>query len=104
MLARQSGAPVIVTLGADGALLAVDGRTEHFAGYQVTVRDTTGAGDTFTGVLAAGLAAGHQLRASVRRAVAASALAVTRDGARAGMPAAAAIDSLLAGSPPGTLG
>lgn len=102
VLARQSGAPVIVTLGADGALLACDGRTEHFAGYRVTVRDTTGAGDTFTGVLAASLAAGDQLRASVRRAVAASALAVTRDGARAGMPAAAAIDSLLAGNPPGT--
>ncbi len=62
----------------------------------MAVRDTTGAGDTFTGVLAASLAAGHDLADSVRRAVAASALAVTADGARAGMPTAAEIDALLA--------
>ena len=61
------------------------------------MRDTTGAGDTFTGVLAASLAAGGTLSASVRRAVAASALAVTADGARTGMPTAAAIDAALAG-------
>jgi ribokinase len=95
-LSRRSGAPVIVTLGPRGALLADGAAAEHFAGHQVAVRDTTGAGDTFTGVLAASLAAGHDLRASVRRAVAASALAVTRDGARAGMPTTAQISALLA--------
>jgi ribokinase len=95
-LARRTGAPVIVTLGPDGALLALADRTQHFPGYRMTVRDTTGAGDTFTGVLAASLASGQPLATCVRRAVAASALAVTRDGARAGMPTAAAIDELLA--------
>jgi ribokinase len=94
-LARRTSAPVIVTMGADGALLADDGATEHFAGHQVEAVDTTGAGDTLTGVLAASLAQGYPLRASLRRAVAAAALAVTKAGARAGMPAAAAIDSLL---------
>jgi ribokinase len=62
----------------------------------VAVRDTTGAGDTFTGVLAASLASGEPLATCARRAVAASALAVTREGARPGMPTAAAIDELLA--------
>jgi ribokinase len=95
-LARRTGAPVIVTLGPDGALLARADGTERFPGHHVTVRDTTGAGDTFTGVLAASLAAGQALPDCVRRAVAASALAVTRDGARPGMPSAAAIDELLA--------
>jgi ribokinase len=95
-LARRTGAPVIVTLGPDGALLARADGTEYFPGYSVAVRDTTGAGDTFTGVLAASLAAGQPLARCVGRAVAASALAVTRDGARAGMPDAAAIDELLA--------
>lgn len=99
-LARSTGGQVIVTLGADGVLLASASGTEHFPGYRVTVADSTGAGDTFTGVLAASLAAGRPLRDSVARAVAASALAVTRDGARAGMPDAAAIDALLAGQPP----
>jgi ribokinase len=95
-LAARTGAPVIVTLGPDGALLALADRTEHFPGYRVAVRDTTGAGDTFTGVLAASLASGEPLATSARRAVAASALAVTREGARPGMPTAAAIDELLA--------
>ncbi|HKD87923.1 MAG TPA: PfkB family carbohydrate kinase [Streptosporangiaceae bacterium] len=96
-VARRTGAPVIVTLGADGALLAGPGGTEHFPGYRVAVRDTTGAGDTFTGVFAASLAAGQPLADCVARAVAASALAVTRDGARPGIPTAAQIDELLAG-------
>jgi ribokinase len=97
-VAGRTGAPVIVTLGPDGALLAGPGGTEHFPGYRVAVRDTTGAGDTFTGVLAASLAAGRPLPDCVARAVAASALAVTRDGARSGMPTASAIDEFLAGA------
>jgi ribokinase len=95
-VAKRTGAPVIVTLGPDGALLGRPGGTEHFQGHRVTVRDTTGAGDTFTGVLAASLAAGQPLSDCVARAVAASALAVTRDGARSGMPTAAQIDEFLA--------
>jgi ribokinase len=95
-LSDRTGGPVVVTLGARGALLADSGLAERFDAYHVKTRDTTGAGDTFTGVLAASLAAGHELRPAVRRAVAAAALAVTRDGARAGMPTAAEIDGLLA--------
>jgi ribokinase len=98
-LARHTGGAVIVTLGADGALLA-DGQTaEHFAAHRVLAADTTGAGDTLTGVLAASLAQGHDLRASVRRAVAAATLAVTRPGARAGMPTADEIDALFRPEP-----
>ena len=114
-LAGHTGGPVVATMGADGALLADTGladtgladtgpadtgpggesATEHFAGHQVTAVDTTGAGDTLTGVLAASLAQGYDLRASVRRAVAAAALAVTQPGARAGMPTTAEIERLL---------
>lgn len=94
-LSQRTGAPVVVTLGGDGALLADREATQHFAGYRVEVRDTTGAGDTLTGVLAASLAAGSDLTASVRRAVAASALAVGGAGARTAMPTAAEIDRLL---------
>jgi ribokinase len=97
-LARHVSGAVVTTLGPDGAVL-VDprhGTKQAIPGHQVAARDTTGAGDTFTGVLAASLAAGHGLATSVRRAVAASALAVTADGARAGMPSAAAVDALAA--------
>ncbi len=95
-LSERTGGPVVVTLGALGALLADSGRVEHFAAPEVRVRDTTGAGDTLTGVLAASLAQGHALREAVRRAVTAASLAVRCDGARAGMPTAAEIDLLLA--------
>jgi ribokinase len=101
-VAAATGGPVVTTLGADGALLAHAGAVEHFAGHHVTVRDTTGAGDTLTGVLAAGLAAGAGLRQALRRAVAAAALAVTRAGAREGMPAVGEIDALLAAKGSGT--
>lgn len=95
-LSGHTGGPVAVTLGAHGALLAESGHAQHFAAHEVEVRDTTGAGDTLTGVLAAGLAEGHELRVALQRAVAAAALAVTREGARAGMPTAVEIDRLLA--------
>ncbi len=95
-LSCRTGAPVIATLGEYGALLADGASAEHFPGHQVGARDTTGAGDTLTGVLAAGLAEGRDLPAALRRAVAAAAIAVTRPGAREGMPAAGEIDALLA--------
>jgi ribokinase len=93
-LFARTGGPVLVTLGGDGALLVAGGETEHFAAPRVAAVDTTGAGDTLTGVLAAGLAAGYPLQTAVRRAVAAGALSVTKAGARAGMPSAAEIDAL----------
>jgi ribokinase len=95
-LSDRTGGPVVVTLGARGALLAEAGLLEHVPAHHVVVRDTTGAGDTLTGVLAASLAQGRDLRAAVQRAVVAGTLAVTREGARAGMPTAAEIDRLLA--------
>lgn len=88
----RTGAPVVVTLGGDGALLVdTSGGVEHVPAHPTTVRDTTGAGDTFNGVLAARLAAGDPLAAAVRVAVAAASLSVTRPGARAAMPTAAAL-------------
>jgi ribokinase len=77
------GVQVIQTLGAKGAQMA-DG-TLIPAPDTVAV-DSTGAGDCFNGVLAAGLAEGLTLRAAVERAVIAAALSVTKPGAREGMP------------------
>ncbi|MGO1339812.1 MAG: PfkB family carbohydrate kinase, partial [Cellulosimicrobium funkei] len=51
--------------------------------------DTTGAGDTFCGVLAAALARGADLPDAARLAAAAGALAVTRPGAQDAVPDAA---------------
>jgi ribokinase len=60
------------------------------------VVDTTGAGDTFTGYLAAGLAAGGSLDDACARAVVAGALAVETAGAVTSIPAAAQVDMRVA--------
>lgn len=95
-LAARTGAPVVVTLGGEGALVVEpDGRLEHLPPHPTTVCDTTGAGDTFNGVLAAHLAAGADLLDAARAANVAAALSVARPGARGGMPSAAALAAVL---------
>ena len=84
-LAARTGAPVLVTLGAEGALL-LDGDAERLPAPAVEVVDTTGAGDAVNGALAAELAAGRPLREAARFAMAAAALSTRVAGARAGMP------------------
>jgi ribokinase len=81
-LAARTGAPVLITLGAGGALL--DG--ERLPATPVEVVDTTGAGDAVNGALAAELAAGRPLREAAAFAMTAAALSTRKAGARAGMP------------------
>lgn len=84
---------VIETRGADGALIHhPDGAQEHIAAPSVPVVDTTGAGDCFNGVLAAGLAWDAELSAAVRDGVLAASLSVGVPGAREGMPDIQAIE------------
>ena len=68
-----------------------DGTAEPVFAPTVPVVDTTGAGDCFNGVLAAGLAWGIELSPAVQDAVLAASLSVGTAGAREGMPDAAAI-------------
>lgn len=99
-VAAHTGAPVVVTLGANGVLVcSADGISTQIPAHPARqVADTTGAGDTFNGVFAASLAAGLDILSAARRGVAAAALSVEAAGARAGMPSAAAIDAALAAS------
>ena len=95
LLKRGVGA-VIVTLGAAGCCLySPSAAAQALAGHAVTVADTIGAGDTFTGALAAALARGLMLNEAMRWANAAAALAVQGQGAIAGMPVAAAVAAVL---------
>ena len=88
---------VVVTLGAAGALVVRgDQVAVEIPAPLVTPIDTTGAGDTFNGTLAAALADGEDLEAAVRRAVAAAALSTTRPGARGGMPTRPELEAFLA--------
>jgi ribokinase len=95
-LVERTGAPVVVTLGAQGALLVAPGEDPvEVPALRVDVVDTTGAGDTFTGALAAELAAGADLLAAARFATAAAALSTQAAGAREGMPDRAAVERAL---------
>jgi ribokinase len=86
MLAARTSAPVLVTLGAEGALLLDGGEARRLPAPAVDVVDTTGAGDTVNGALAAELAAARPLEDAVRYALAAAALSTRAAGARTGMP------------------
>ena len=96
--ALPSSIAVVQTRGAAGVRIHLDGMTEDVPGLAVEAVDTTGAGDCFNGVLAAGLLHALALGDAVRRAVAAAAASVTVAGAREGMPTRAELDRLLAGA------
>ena len=76
----------VVTVGERGAVWTGAGSGGRAAAPRVKVVDTVGAGDTFVGYLAAGLARGVPLEESVAEAVRAASLAVIRRGAQPGIP------------------
>ncbi|MGH2381403.1 MAG: ribokinase [Candidatus Limnocylindria bacterium] len=97
-LAARHAGPIIVTQGPAGALLVDGQRRERFEGRLAPrVVDTTGAGDTFCGVLAAWLADGRPLDEAIVAANAAGSLSVAAAGAREGMPTRDSIEALLGG-------
>jgi ribokinase len=80
---------VLVTLGAAGSRLQRRGEDAvTVTTPRVTAVDTTGAGDTFCGVLGAALAAGEPERVALQRASAAASIAVERRGAQDAVPTA----------------
>jgi len=87
---------LLVSLGAAGARLSTPDGSSTVPAPEVEAVDTVGAGDTLNGALAAALAEGRTLEDAARRAVAAASLAVTRAGAREGMPTATALEAVLA--------
>ncbi len=81
-----AGPALVITLGADGALLVDGDETVHVPARDVVAVDATGAGDAFCGGLADGLSRGLDLLASVRWAVRVAGAATTRWGAQPAMP------------------
>jgi ribokinase len=78
---------VIVTLGKRGCCARSDGVFFLQPALDVTPIDSTGAGDTFCGVLVAALSEQESLQQALRMASAAAALACTRLGAQPSIPA-----------------
>ena len=99
---------LIVTLGSAGALVAVGTERRQVPAFEVTAVDTTGAGDTFCGVLAARLAGAtadgaiadiDAIADAARAASAAAALAVGTAGAQESVPTTEAVAERLARTP-----
>ena len=87
---------LLVSLGAAGARLDTTHAVTTLPALTVDAVDTVGAGDTLNGALAAGLASGLSPEDAARRAVVAASLAVTKTGAREGMPTHDELEAALA--------
>jgi ribokinase len=98
-LVGSGAAAALVTAGAKGVFVATEAGVQQVEPPSVPVRDTTGAGDTFSGVFAARLARGWGLQQAARWATAAAALSVTESGARGGMPTASEIETAVSSAP-----
>lgn len=83
---------VTVTLGGEGSLTVTAGETYRLPAHPVNAVDTTGAGDTFCGVLTARLSQGDDLKMALHWAGIAAALACTRPGAQDAMPTWAEVE------------
>ena len=87
-LLEQGPRSVLVTLGADGALVADRSGVTAVPSPEVEVVDTTGAGDAFTAALCLRLARGDGLVDAARFAARVGAAAVRKPGAQSSYPAA----------------
>ena len=86
---------VVVTLGAEGAMIFDSDEAIHVAAPAVRSIDPTGAGDAFCGAVAHGLSHGATLETAVRLAVAVGALAATGRGAQPSMPGSDDVEGFL---------
>ena len=79
----------VLTLGADGSLVADQAGVRRVPPAPVEAVDTTGSGDAFIGALALGLARGDDLATAARLASRVGAFAATGEGAQPSYPTAA---------------
>ncbi|MFJ4599130.1 ribokinase [Streptomyces griseoluteus] len=85
---------VVVTLGAEGALVCDASGVRRVPPVKVDAVDTTGAGDAFTAALAWKLGSGAELAEAAAYAARVGAAAVTKRGAQESYPTAAEVDAV----------
>lgn len=77
---------VIITMGAAGAFLLANGKSETITALKVEAIDSTAAGDTFNGALVVALSEGKTIQESIAFANKAASISVTRIGAQSSVP------------------
>jgi len=93
LLAEKGIETVIITLGANGALVFHGNHFDWVPAPVVNAVDTTAAGDVFNGALAVAIAEGKNLEEAVLFANKAAALSVTKMGAQASAPTKRDVES-----------
>lgn len=86
LTSKYPKAEIIMTLGAKGVIYRKNEKTVSHPGYQVTVCDTTAAGDTFTGYYLAAISKNKTIEVALKEASIAAAISVSRNGAATSIP------------------
>jgi ribokinase len=89
-------ATTVITLGAKGSVALIADDMYRMDSYKVDAVDTTAAGDTYLGALAAQLSQGVDIIDAMKWASAAGALATIREGAQHSIPSLEDVERLLA--------
>jgi ribokinase len=95
LAARLPSASVVVTLGAEGALVVVGDHAVHVPAPRVTPVDTTAAGDSFCAALADKLVDGEDLVGATQWATRVGAATTLRPGAQPSLPTPAEVEQRL---------
>ncbi|MDP3306071.1 MAG: ribokinase [Erysipelotrichaceae bacterium] len=90
---------VIITLGSKGCYVKTDTEEFRVESFKVDAIDTTAAGDSFSGALAAQLAVGVDLKTALKIANATGALTTTKVGAQEALPTKEEVEALLLANP-----
>ncbi|GAB2702263.1 ribokinase [Aliiglaciecola sp. 3_MG-2023] len=90
-----SHAEVLITLGKQGVRFVLAEETIDVPAFSVETVDTTAAGDTFIGYFLAAYSRRNKPKEALVRACAASAIAVTRNGAAQSIPSIEEVDLFL---------
>ena len=86
-ISQQKQLIVILTQGEKGCALALNGNISHFPAPKVNAVDTTAAGDTFIGYVAAGIASSDfSIESAIQTASKAASICCTREGSQPSIP------------------
>lgn len=94
-LLQMGAKTVVLTLGKQGAIMKNNQLTQHVEAFEIKAVDTTAAGDTFCGALAAKLSNGATWKEALEFASAASAICVTRMGAQPSIPTVTEVENFI---------